>query len=99
MTLAYHGCTLAGMRWVADALVRRRDMLTHELAHVISFNVLPQQTHWFAEGLATYFESVRLDEVTNTLEVGVPPRGRLLEARRHTMPVAALFACEEMRCL
>jgi hypothetical protein len=83
----------------ADAVERRPDMLTHELAHVISFNVLPQQTHWFAEGLATYFESIRLDDFTGTLDVGVPPRGRLMGARQRALPVAELFACNRMSCL
>jgi hypothetical protein len=34
--------------------------VTHELTHVISYNALTRQPPWFAEGLATYFETVRI---------------------------------------
>src|SRR5690349_1039487 len=36
-------------------------VLQHELAHLVSFSVLPRQPAWFAEGLGCYFETVRRD--------------------------------------
>lgn len=46
----------------ASSLENDRRIVTHELTHVIAFNVIRTQPDWFSEGLAGYFETVRLDE-------------------------------------
>jgi len=36
--------------------------LAHEIAHALTYHVVPQQPRWFAEGLATYLSSVARDK-------------------------------------
>jgi uncharacterized protein DUF1570 len=83
----------------ASSLDDDRRIVTHELTHVIAFNVIPDQPKWFAEGLAGYFETVRLDEDSATFDVGVPieSRARDLHAEGLT-PATELFACAEDAC-
>jgi tetratricopeptide (TPR) repeat protein len=52
-------------------------ILQHELAHLVSFSVLPRQPAWFAEGLATYFETVRRDATKAVMVVGEPQAERV----------------------
>jgi tetratricopeptide (TPR) repeat protein len=52
-------------------------VLEHELAHLVSFSVLPRQPSWFAEGLASYFETVRKDAVKGAMIVGEPLPDRI----------------------
>jgi tetratricopeptide (TPR) repeat protein len=47
-------------------------VLEHELAHLVSFSVLPRQPSWFAEGLACYFETVRREAEKGAMIVGEP---------------------------
>ena len=52
-------------------------ILQHELAHLVSFSVLPRQPSWFAEGLACYFETVRRDAAKGAMVVGEPHPQRI----------------------
>ena len=83
-----------------DALEGDRRLVTHELTHVVAFNVIPDQPRWFAEGVAGYFETVRLDEARATVEVGRPLefRMRALHGKR-PVPSATLFACDQPACM
>ena len=71
----------------------RNEVDSHELTHAISYGVLHRQPHWFAEGLAQYFEIIRIDG--DHVELGRPPRsitgapqtGRL-------MPIRELVECQ-----
>src|SRR5712671_773801 len=58
-------------------------VLEHELAHLVSFSVLPRQPSKNAEGLAAYFETVRKDAVKGAMIVGepLPDRVFLLDYR------------------
>ncbi len=72
-------------------------IVTHELTHVIAFNVIPDQPRWFAEGIAGYFETVRVDGAK--IEVGRPLDHRFAQIRRGGLvPVAQLFACDAAEC-
>ncbi len=84
----------------AESLDHDRRIVTHELTHVIAFNVITSQPSWFAEGLAGYFETVRLDEDRATIDVGAPleDRLRLLHDDGPT-PITALFACDKPACM
>lgn len=76
-----------------------RRIVTHELTHTIAFNVIPDQPAWFAEGLAGYFETVRLDDDRGKVEVGRPVDWRFRQLRSEGLtPVAQLFACEQVAC-
>lgn len=57
----------------------RAAVVTHELTHVISHNVIANQPAWFAEGMAGFFETVRLDERRSTIELGAPLQGRFAQ--------------------
>jgi len=84
----------------AESLDHDRRIVTHELTHVISFNVIRHQPRWFSEGLAGYFETVRLFEDHATIDVGEPLPDRLQLARDHgTTPIAQLFACKDYACM
>jgi hypothetical protein len=65
--------------------------VAHELTHAISFGVVHHQPRWFAEGMATYFETVGLDPTLATAELGVSPTGRLVSVA-HLLPISTLFA-------
>ncbi len=73
-------------------------VVTHELTHAVSFAAVQAQPRWFAEGLATYFENLRLD-AGGMVEVGRPPENfvRALE-RERLVPTAELFACVAIAC-
>jgi hypothetical protein len=73
-------------------------IVTHELTHVIAFNVIPDQPKWFSEGLAGYFETVRLDEGRGKVDVGRPFRLQQIRATG-LVPTSALFACEQAACI
>lgn len=47
--------------------------LAHELVHAISSGIIHHQPRWFAEGMATYFETVGLDPALVTVDIGVRP--------------------------
>lgn len=74
---------------------------THELSHVISFGAIADQPSWFAEGLASYFETVNLDADRATVDVGdVDPRRSRAYTIKHEgfLPTAQLFACNRIAC-
>src|SRR5450432_1200973 len=84
----------------ADALDTEdeRRIITHELAHVISYGPIPDQPHWFAEALATFYETAELDG--NRVDLGKPINGRAEQLRsEHPMPLARLFACKQNACM
>ena len=64
--------------------------LAHELIHAISYGVIHHQPRWFAEGMATYFETVGLDPKLETVNIGGPPTGRPVRIA-HLMPISELF--------
>ena len=50
-----------------------RAVLTHELSHDLATAFLRRQPRWLAEGLATFLESMDLDERAGTASIGRPP--------------------------
>lgn len=84
-----------GILLAADELaLEEADILNHELAHAVSFSLIPRQPAWLAEGLASYFEKASPDE-DNEVQIGIPERHVLVEVRQSPlMPAAKLFACE-----
>lgn len=83
-----------------ESLPDDRRIVTHELTHVIAFNVIPDQPKWFAEGLAGYFETVRLDDARGTIEVGRPLDFRVRQVRSGGLLSAAqVFACDQPACM
>jgi len=57
---------------MADAAVRHARVLTHELTHAITFQFIRHQPVWFAEGIASYFETVNRDPNSSDVRVGDP---------------------------
>lgn len=53
----------------------------HELTHVISYGMIARQPRWFAEGLASFFETIQIDERRGTVDLGRPHerRGRPMQ--------------------
>lgn len=84
----------------ADAQDDTAHVITHELTHVISFNVIRNQPPWFAEGLAEFFASVNLDPNSATGDVG-KPLDHIVARLRSTPPIpsAAMFACTQLACM
>lgn len=82
-----------------DGLDYDRRLVTHELTHVISYGALPVQPRWFAEGLASYFETLQLAE-DGSFELGAPFDSllRLLRQPGGGASAATVFACTELRC-
>jgi Protein of unknown function (DUF1570) len=75
-------------------------VITHELTHVISWSVVPHQPHWFAEGLAGYFETARLGANRQTVDVGEPLDYNVRWLRSaHWISTASLFGCTELTCM
>lgn len=84
----------------AESLENDRRIVTHELTHVIAFNAIPSQPAWFAEGIAGYFETIRLDEAHATIDVGVPLENRMRQLQEDGLtPAAELFACDRPACM
>jgi hypothetical protein len=75
-------------------------LVTHELAHVISHHVIHHQPPWFAEGLAEFFATVRLDPSKSSGDIGMPVP-RILKRLRTggRVPMAQMFACRDRRCM
>jgi hypothetical protein len=82
-----------------ESLDYDRTVTTHELTHVISYNALAVQPHWFAEGLAGYFETLHLDD-DGSFALGAPRDDvlRLLRQPTGFTRVGDLFACTELQC-
>jgi hypothetical protein len=51
--------------------------VTHEMAHELGFRFLPIQPPWFAEGLATFFETLTYDRTRSTARAGLPSSPRV----------------------
>jgi hypothetical protein len=84
----------------ADTDDHDNHIITHELTHVITWGVIPNQPHWFAEGIAGYFETAKLGAGGATVDVGQPLDyivARLRDAQ--FMSTASLFACREIACI
>jgi hypothetical protein len=75
------------------------DVVTHELVHLISYTAIHTQPAWFAEGIATFFETTRVDNATGRVDVGVPST-RMARSIQHRRPLTSteLFACRELEC-
>ena len=61
-----------------------RTVTKHELAHALSDHILLRQPRWLSEGLATYLETVRVQD--GKAVVGEPSRERLTYLRLHPVP-------------
>jgi hypothetical protein len=84
----------------ADVEDDQLPVITHELTHVISYNIIHHQPHWFAEGLANFFETARLNPDNATGDLGQPLDHIVARLRtKGPLPVAAMFACEQTRCM
>ncbi|HEX7837310.1 MAG TPA: hypothetical protein VF469_07600 [Kofleriaceae bacterium] len=64
--------------------------LAHELVHAISSGVIHYQPRWFAEGMATYFQTAGLDPKLVTVEIGGSPTGAQITVD-HLVPITELF--------
>ncbi|HET7502918.1 MAG TPA: DUF1570 domain-containing protein [Kofleriaceae bacterium] len=64
--------------------------VAHELTHAISYGVIHHQPRWLAEGMAEFFETMRVD--ATTADVGVAPsyRGAPLRMAR-LVPISKLL--------
>jgi hypothetical protein len=53
----------------------QNNIRVHELAHYVSslYMNIRYQPRWFAEGFATYMETLRYDDKTGDVEIGRPP--------------------------
>lgn len=84
----------------AESLENDRRIVTHEFTHAVAFNAIPTQPAWFAEGIAGYFETIRLDEAHATIDVGAPLENRLAQLNDGGLiPAAKLFACDRSECM
>lgn len=74
-------------------------VITHELIHLVTGNLIPAQPRWFAEGMAEFFASVGLDPDKAVVEVGRPSRA-IVSNLRHVrpLPVERMFACNGGAC-
>lgn len=64
--------------------------LAHEMVHAISYGVIHHQPRWFAEGMATYFQTAGLDPRLDTIEIGGSPTGAPITIDR-LLPISELF--------
>jgi tetratricopeptide (TPR) repeat protein len=72
--------------------IEQRRVLAHEFAHHVSSYVLLREPRWFAEGLATWAETVGATESGVRMVTGAVPLGRRVLARPQRMPASQLFA-------
>jgi len=61
----------------------RLRVIKHELVHYLSGQIIPRQPLWFAEGLASFYETIEYDTGSGRITVGGPPPA-LLEAAQQT---------------
>jgi hypothetical protein len=102
----YAGTALAGYHvpellfepWIVMPVPNRVDglaVLRHELTHYIAHQVIQVQPQWFAEGLACYFETARMNQA-GRFEVGAVPMALWNSLRREgLLPAARLFTRHE----
>lgn len=83
----------------ADSIENYEHVVTHELTHVISAELLHHQPRWFAEGLARFFESVKLDADKAVVDVGEPlPDNVTALSRRRPRPAEEVWNCSTFEC-
>jgi hypothetical protein len=84
----------------SDAQDENAPLITHELTHVISYNVIHHQPHWFAEGMANFFATVNLDPDSATGDIGQPV-DYIVRELKTTVPTPAMemFGCDVDRCM
>jgi len=85
---------------VADTQNGEEQLLeAHELTHAISYAMIARQPRWFAEGLAQFFETIRLDVHDGTAELGRAPEhnGQPMQMH-HLIGLPTMFDCEELSC-
>jgi hypothetical protein len=58
------------------------DVIKHELVHYLSAKILPHQPPWFAEGLASYYQTIEYDAEAARVTVGRPVVNLLRWAQR-----------------
>jgi hypothetical protein len=58
------------------------DVIKHELVHYLSAKILPNQPPWFAEGLASYYQTIEYDGDAARVTVGRPVVNLLRWAQR-----------------
>jgi Protein of unknown function (DUF1570) len=73
-------------------------LFNHEMAHAISYSIIPVQPAWLAEGLASYFEMASLDE-NSTAQIGIP-RADMVRALTQVplMRTKQLLSCRDPSC-
>jgi Protein of unknown function (DUF1570) len=100
VAFAFYGGALKQPGIVLPADEETSHVITHELVHVISFNVIKNQPRWFAEGLAGFFETVNLDPDSAKGDVGAPNKNVVARLRiTPPTPVAKMFACDAYACM
>ena len=100
VAFAFYGGPLRQSGIVLPADAADNDVITHELVHVISFNVIRNQPRWFAEGLAKFFETVNIDPDAANGDVGKPNPDIVALLRQTTpLPSAKVFACDAYACM
>jgi Tfp pilus assembly protein PilF len=55
---------------------RAMGVLSHELAHELSFWFMPIQPPWYAEGIGTFLETIKYDRKAGRVDVGEPSVSR-----------------------
>ena len=85
---------------IAFSAQARGVLVAHELTHTISQTVIREQSRWFAEGLAKYFETIEIDRERGRVDLGRAPsyEGRPVVITR-PMPLRQLVACKDLRCV
>jgi hypothetical protein len=58
------------------------DVIKHELVHYLSAKIVPNQPPWFAEGLASYYQTIEYDADAARVTVGRPVGSLLRWAQR-----------------
>jgi tetratricopeptide (TPR) repeat protein len=58
------------------------DVIKHELVHYLSAKIVPNQPPWFAEGLASYYQTIEYDPTAERVTVGRPVANLLRWAQR-----------------
>jgi hypothetical protein len=77
---------------ITGAFTSGKDTAKHELAHDLSFHMLPIEPRWYAEGIATYLETTRYDR-----EQGRAILGEIAEDRYRFLQVGGgLMSSEDL---
>jgi hypothetical protein len=73
-----------------------QQQVAHELAHQLSAWFLPTQPLWYAEGVATFIETMTYDRAAKRAQVGDASMLRILELRaRGIMPSSKLLSARD----